>query len=246
MLITPAQSLETWANCLNPTPDVAGIAQITQRLLAISPDLVPESLRKLAAEMSAAVPPIPMREEGGRQLIGFAEEVNCQRSNFENPELYPVYPYRNYGIGKPGLELARETYAARITKDHFGWHQSGMQAACLGMADEAASVLAANLGNKNPNFRFPTMWGPNYDWVPDQDHGSNLINTLQLMLVQTDGDRILLAPAWPKGWETDFKLHAPRGTTVEGSIRNGKIENLKVTPAERAKDVIDCLSNAAN
>jgi hypothetical protein len=177
-----------------------------------------------------------MRIENGRQVIGFAQQVNCSRSNVENPELYAVYPYRNYGIGKAGLELARETYAARLTKDHFGWHQSGMQAACLGMADEAAAILASNIGNSNKNFRFPVMWGPNYDWTPDQDHGSNLINTLQLMLLQADGEKIFLAPAWPAGWEADFKLHAPGGATVEASIRNGKIENLNVTTTDGNKD----------
>ena len=243
LVITPAQSLETWANVVNPTPDVAGLAQNTKRILALPKDLVPASLRKLAQEVLDATPEIPMRTENGREIIGFAEEVNCERSNLENPELYPVYPYRNYGIGKPGLELARETYAARITKDYQGWHQSGMQAACLGMDDEAAAVLASNIGNSNKNFRFPIMWGPNYDWTPDQDHGSNLINTLQLMLLQPDGDKILLAPAWPEGWEAEFKLHAPKNTTVEASIRNGKIENLKVTPPERAKDVINCLED---
>ena len=246
LVITPAQSLETWANVVNPTPDVAGIAQNTSRILALPKDLVPESLRKLAQEIHDATPEIPMRTENGRELIGFAEQVNCQRSNLENPELYAVYPYRNYGIGRPGLDLARETYAARITKDYQGWHQSGMQAACLGMADEAATVLASNIGNSNKNFRFPVMWGPNYDWTPDQDHGSNLINTLQLMLLQPDGDKILLAPAWPNGWEVDFKLHAPKNTTVEASIRNGKIENLKVQPAERAKDVVDCFKKKVN
>ena len=244
LVITPAQSLETWANVVNPTPDVAGIAQNTKRILALPKGLVPDSLLKLAKEMNDAAPPIPMRTENGRQLIGFAEQVNCERSNYENPELYPIYPYRNYGLDRPGLELARETYAARITKDYFGWHQSGMQAACLGMAEETGVILASNLDNSNKNFRFPVMWGPNYDWTPDQDHGSNLINTMQLMLLQSDGDKILVAPSWPKNWEADFKLHAPGHTTVEGSIRAGKLENLKVTPASRTKDVVDCLKKA--
>jgi hypothetical protein len=230
LIIAPAQSLETWANVVNPTPDVAGLAQVTKRILALPPELVPESLRTLALQVQTATPAIPMREENGRTLIGFAEAVNCQRSNLENPELYPVYPYRNYGIGRPGLELARETYAARLTKDHFGWHQSGMQAACLGMPDEAAAALVSNLGNSNPNFRFPVMWGPNYDWTPDQDHGSNMINTLQLMLLQADGSQIFLAPAWPAGWEADFKLHVPGGSAVEASIRDGGIVNLTTVP----------------
>ena len=62
--------------------------------------------------------------------------------------------------------------------------------------------------------------------------------TLQLMLMQCDGQRILLLPAWPAEWTADFKLHAPDQTTVEGHVENGKITNLQVTPKSRAKDII--------
>ena len=61
--------------------------------------------------------------------------------------------------------------------------------------------------------------------------------TLEMMLMQTDGKRIDLLPAWPKDWAADFKLHAPYQTTVEGHVANGKIEHLLVTPSSRAKDV---------
>jgi len=33
---------------------------------------------------------------------------------------------------------------------------------------------------------------------------------LQEMLVQTIGDQIILFPAWPKEWDVDLKLHAPK------------------------------------
>jgi hypothetical protein len=58
------------------------------------------------------------------------------------------------------------------------------------------------------------------------------------MLVQTDGNRILLFPAWPKEWDVSFRLHAPGKTTVEGVLRAGKLHTLKVTPAIREKDII--------
>jgi len=61
---------------------------------------------------------------------------------------------------------------------------------------------------------------------------------LQEMLMQTDGRKIYLLPAWPKDWNATFKLHAPYQTTIEGRIKNGVIEDLKVTPAERLSDVI--------
>lgn len=57
------------------------------------------------------------------------------------------------------------------------------------------------------------------------------------MLMQMDGKRILLLPAWPKSWTADFKLHAPYRTTVEGHVENGVVSNLKVKPAVRAEDI---------
>ena len=57
------------------------------------------------------------------------------------------------------------------------------------------------------------------------------------MLMQCEGKQINLFPAWPKEWDVEFKLHAPMKTTVEGVYRGGKLQTLKVTPAERQKDV---------
>ena len=58
------------------------------------------------------------------------------------------------------------------------------------------------------------------------------------MLLQPDGDKILLLPAWPKGWDVDFKLHAPRNTVVECVYRGGKIQRLVVTPESRRADIV--------
>jgi len=66
-----------------------------------------------------------------------------------------------------------------------------------------------------------------------------MANTLQEMLVQPGtGGKILLLPAWPKDWNVDFKLHVPQNTTVEGVYRAGKLEQLKVIPESRRKDVV--------
>jgi hypothetical protein len=45
-------------------------------------------------------------------------------------------------------------------------------------------------------------------------------------------------PAWPKNWDVEFKLYAPRNTVVECRYKNGTIEHLKVMPESRQKDVI--------
>ena len=66
-----------------------------------------------------------------------------------------------------------------------------------------------------------------------------LLKTVQAMLMQTDGRKIFLLPAWPKDWDVDFKLHAPLQTVIEGEYRDGKLQALKVTPESRRADVID-------
>jgi hypothetical protein len=63
------------------------------------------------------------------------------------------------------------------------------------------------------------------------------MKAFQSMLVQADGDKIMLFPAWPKEWDVDFKLHAPRQTVVEGVYRAGKVQSLRVTPPGREQDL---------
>ena len=73
--------------------------------------------------------------------------------------------------------------------------------------------------------RFPAFWGPNFDWIPDQDHGEVNMIALQHMLIQTEpySDKIHLFPAWPKEWDCSFKLHAPGKTIIQGKVKNGKV-----------------------
>ena len=94
----------------------------------------------------------------------------------------------------------------------------------LGLTDEAARILTIKCANSHPAYRWPATWGPNFDWLPDQNHGGNLLETTQLMLLQPVGGKILLLPAWPKTWDVNFKLRAPRNTVVECIYRGGRIE----------------------
>jgi len=83
------------------------------------------------------------------------------------------------------------------------------------------------------------MWGPNYDWTPDQCHGSVAMTALQRMLLQYEGNEIYLFPAWPKDWDVDFKLHAPGNTTVKCSLKEGEIVRLEVTPISRRQNILN-------
>ena len=109
--------------------------------------------------------------------------------------------------------------------------------AYLGLTEDARKNLVSRSRNSHKGSRFPAFWGPNFDWIPDQDHGGVLMKATQAMLMQCDGESIFLLPAWPPQWDVSFKLHAPRQTTVECDVKGGKITRLHVTPESRRKDV---------
>jgi hypothetical protein len=104
-----------------------------------------------------------------------------------------------------------------------GWRLNLVQVAFVGKAGQAARMVTSNFASHDPGSRFPAFWGPNFDWIPDQCQASVILNTLQYMLMQTDGKKIYLLPAWPKDWNANFKLHAPYQTIVEGRVENGKV-----------------------
>lgn len=141
------------------------------------------------------------------------------------------------------LKLAIEALNRREDRGNFGWRQEDIFMAYLGLTNQAREYVVGRARNWHQESRFPAFWGPNYDWIPDQDHGGVLLKAVQAMLMQTDGKKIYLLPAWPKDWAVDFKLHAPYKTVVEGQVRKGRITKLKVTPASRRRDIEIMLKN---
>jgi alpha-L-fucosidase 2 len=246
----PVQSLETYQRiAVNPTPDIAGLKQVLTRLLELPAAWTSSQQRSAWSKELADLPAIPIGKTANGKLPPFGAgdpdgkptilpaESYGKASNTENPELYVVFPYRIYGVGKPDLSLARNTFAARRFPWDVCWGQDGPQSALLGLtavAKKAAIDEFTDYGDE----RFSWFWKAGGDWIPDLDDGGTGMITLESMLMQHDGKRIQLLPAWPNDWTADFKLHAPYRTTVEGHVENGKITNLKVTPQSRAKDVV--------
>ena len=234
----PAQAVETWQDCTNPMPEVAGLTRVTDLLLALPDAALEAGDRELFAKIRSRVPDLPTREHGNAVVFAPGARFDRHR-NVETPELYCVFPFRLCSFEKPNAEVGLRTYPVRFHKHYRGWAQDELNAAYLGLADEAAEHLAARmLRNVEPGFRWPAYWSPNFDWRPDQCAGGNIQNTLQSMLMQFEGRKIFIAPAWPKAWDCDFKLCAPYNTTVEGRINGGKVEGLVVTPASRRADVV--------
>jgi hypothetical protein len=234
--MTPSQALETWWDCSNAMPEVAGLHYLVKMAETLPAASLPDNFKILTARLEAKLPPIPTREIEGVRMLAPAQRF-AKKQNVENAELYAVFPFRLYGIGKPDIELAVKALDRREDKGHFGWRQDDIFMALLGLTEQARKGLVERAGKWDARHLFPAFWGPNYDWTPDQDHGGVLMKTLQLMLLQCEEKAVRLLPAWPPGWDADFKLRAPYNTVIEGRVRGGKLVKLDVSPPSRRGDL---------
>jgi alpha-L-fucosidase 2 len=238
LVLDPDNAVETYWMAHNPAPDIAGLHAILPRLLALPGGIVDEATRNDWKRLSGELPDLPQgTAKGVKVLLPYDGEQTMKVGNSENPELYAVYPFRLYGLGRPDLDVALNTWKARRFKGAGCWVQDPIQAAMLGLTDEAQKYIVFDLTRKDPRLKFPAFWDRGHDYMPDEDNGGNGEKGLQEMLMQTNGREIILLPAWPTSWDAEFKLHAPYETTVEGRIVKGKLVDLTVTPEARKRDV---------
>jgi len=212
LVIFPGSGCETYKMARNPSSTIAALRTVA----AAVGDTV----------LSGRLPEIPLTTTGqGDTCIAPAE--NWERiQNTETPQLYPVWPWRIYGVGRPDLDIALNTYwkdphaiEMRSTK---GWKQDNIWAACLGLTDEARRLNVEKLSD-GP-YRFPAFYDPGFDWAPDHNRGGAGMIGLQEMLLQEGEDNSpLLFPAWPREWNCRFRLYISGHRCIEAELRNGII-----------------------
>lgn len=247
LILFPGSGAETYKMAYNSTSTIAALQTILTRLLELPDVYLTEEKRKHWQEVLSRIPPIAFREKEGHKTISPAWTW-ARINNQEIPQLYPVYPWGMYGIGRPDLDIAINTWKygtdVPIQKNYISWHQDAIFCARLGLTEEAAAITVKKL--QDSKRRFPTFWGPGHDWVPDHNWGGSGMIGLQEMLMQTVNNKIYLFPAWPKDWDVSFKLHAPYQTTVEGELKDGKVVSLKVTPESRRADLEIMFSDSSS
>ncbi len=239
LIIYPGSGAETYKMARNPASTVAGLRTLTEHLLALPTTYLTNKEREHWSSFLLRIPELSYRKQGGKTTIAPAWEWE-RINNTESPQLYPVYPWGRFGLGKAGLDTAINTYLhdADVLKfrSHVGWKQDNIFAARLGLREDAARYTVLKL--KDSGRRFPAFWGPGFDWTPDHNWGGSGMIGLQEMLLQCVGETIYLLPALPASWNVDFKLHATGNTTVDVVYKDGKLQKLKVIPASRKKDVV--------
>lgn len=238
--LDPAQVVETWWIAVNPAPDVAGLQFCLDELVAMKAGTAEDQGRW--RRFRAEIPEVFLQTIEGRQAIAPAEKWE-KKHNAENGELYPVFPFRCFGLALGTGDIVAWTMKYRSCKDAFGcacWTQDQIHWAYAGDAAEAAEGLVRRFRIATPVCRFPLYGREGPDSCPDFDHFGAGSVAVQRMLVQEAGDKILLLPAWPADWDADFKLHLMRRTVLTGTVKDGKLVAWDIQPASRKKDVVVC------
>lgn len=241
LVLYPGSACETYKMAYNASSTVSALKVVLEKMIDLSEDL---EEKDRWTKMLSRIPPLSLTTRNGKKMIAPAklwERIN----NEESPQLYPVFPWRVYSIGKEDLDVAVNTYYhdPDVVKfrSHVGWKQDNIFAACLGLTEEAKELTLLKM--RDGSFRFPAFWGPGFDWAPDHNWGGSGMIGLQEMLIQTIDDKIYLFPAWPEEWDVHFKLHVDKVTTVEVELVDGKLRNLIVSPSNRSKDIVNTIQN---
>ena len=236
--LEPAQVVETWWIAINPSTDIAGLRFCLDQLLAMKAGNAEDQTRW--SKFRSEIPEVSLQTIDGKKSIAPAEKWE-KKQNAENGELYPVFPFRCFGVGQGTGDIVASTMNQRTVKDAFNcgcWTQDQIDWAYAGNAKEAAKGLVSRFRIASTMCRFPLYGREGPDSCPDFDHFGSGSTALQRMLVQEVPGKILLLPAWPKEWDVNFKLHAMQNTTVEGEVKDGKIVRIKVVPESRRKDIV--------
>ncbi len=256
LVIFPGNAIEMYQQTRNDACTLSGLMALSQAMLDLPAKLLTSEQHAFCESFRKTLPPLPTRERRGHQTLAPAESWKSASTwdNIELPELYPVFPFHVYGVGKPDLQLARDTWELSFEhprqKRNFCWYQSLIYTADLGLTEQARELALGKLlwpyyekGGQS-GMRYPAFYDTHgFCQRPDFDHGGCAMVGLQEMLMQTVDGKILLFPAWPRNWDCEFKLHASFNTTVEGTFKAGKLEKLTVTPKSRAKGVVNLLEN---
>lgn len=239
LILYPGSGAETFKMAYNSTSTIAGLMTVTSHLIDYEKKHGGDTTSIAEEErFLMSLPPLNYREVDGHQVLSPAV-VWSRINGTESTHLYPVFPWRIYGVGRPNLDVALNTWKydpyVQKFKGYVSWEQTNIWAACLGQTDVAAEYLKYKLSD-GP-YRFTAFWGPGHDWTPDHNWGGSGQIGLQEMLMQEAEGNIYLFPAWPKQWNVHFKLHASGNTTVEATWEGGKMVKLDVTPKSREKDI---------
>jgi len=243
LVLYPLNSLELFSEATDPVEVVSGLKRVTEEMLSFPAGVIPTSTRAWFTSFSGHIPDINFETRNNKTVIKPAKVYGKVYNATDFPEMYAVWPYGIYHVGKKeGLLEANNTWEnlpddRKAALQFWSWMCTPIYAAVMGRTGDAKRLIIEKLSDKNANLKFTAFFGPGHDWIPDHNWGGSGMIGLQNMLVYNDKSQMYLFPAWPREWNVTFKLHSSNQTTIEGNYQNGKIIRLHVTPDTRKKNL---------
>ncbi|GAA3554384.1 DUF5703 domain-containing protein [Snuella lapsa] len=238
LVIYPSTACETFKEVKNPTDVSAALAAVISAIQRLPDSLMSGHKKQFWKTQARHIPEFNFELYKGDTILVAAKNLP-KRINSDIPELYPVFPYGMYGVGRPRLDIPLNTWKSGLLddrKNYISWHQDPIFCARMGLTEEARKFTELKLSDSGR--RFPAFWGPGHDWVPDHNWGGSGMIALQDMLVQYVDDKVYMFPAWPKEWNVDFKLHGPHGLVLQAALVNGVAEELSVMSQRKNEKII--------
>lgn len=205
--ITPTQALETyWYDMVNDLPCVAGLHAVLPRLLALphGTAALPEQARW--NRMQRQLPPMPVEIRDGPKAIRPGRTVRPEKEQYGSTgalRRLPVRPMQFHHARRTN----RNRHLQRPYRTRFLRLAAGRPDGRPARADRASRRMPRAQDREfAPESPFPGLLGANFDWTPDQNHGGNLLTTLQTMVLQSHGNSVYLLASISQTLERTFQV----------------------------------------
>jgi hypothetical protein len=109
LVIYPSTACETFKNIKNPTDISAALIAVINALQVLPDKVFSADSKKYWLKQLEHVPDLTYGKIKGQKVIVAGKKLP-QRINADMPEMYPVFPYGLYGIGKPDIHIAVNTW----------------------------------------------------------------------------------------------------------------------------------------
>lgn len=251
LVLHPGSALGVCPGATNPADLVAGLRALTSHLA--SSDQVGQGDKDAMAGLGARLPELPTGRRGETEFLLPAAKAPRIVGATELPELHAAWPFGLVGVAAPtGLELAQATWelakeprgeprkAVSLRRGDVSGQPTLAILASLGLAEEGGKAAVAKMADAASSARFPLIHGAAEEGPDLASLGAGMTG-LHAMLVASEPDpkgRLFLLPAWPRNWDVTFRVRAPGGTIVDGTVESGKLVRLVTTPVERRDDVV--------
>ncbi len=243
--LDPANALETWWMVRDPADTLDGIRAIFPKVIAVAERLDKDPpLRRRWKEILAKLPAPSLGHwdrsgtcEADADTYAPAAALGRfdKSRNFENPELYRVYPFGLSGIGSADRERAVRTFRRRLFTLPQSWSMDAIWAARLGLADDAHDLAVRHAKAWN-RYRYGGWDSANSSVFPGGlavapyiDGAGVSAFSVNEMLLQSHDGVIRVLPATPATWSGLFRLRAEGGFLVGAAFDEGEPQLVEIT-----------------